>query len=157
MCRDHHEHSELFQDINQIHDVKYHPCPRWFVLSSTILLPFVQQKLVRVWCYTLISLLSSLWYVLPWSITICYVKNVVRIPPPLNNSWYKQYFTPSPFFLDPHVDSNRGTNKWMVLLGFYTSSNPISLKLMTVGYWITILTLIMLPKPIFWVHLSTSV
>ena len=37
-----------FQDINWIHDEKYPPCPRWFVLSSTTLLPSVQHKLVRV-------------------------------------------------------------------------------------------------------------
>ena len=28
------------------------------------------------------------------------------------------------------VDSNRGTNKWTMLFGFCTSSNPIALKLM---------------------------
>ena len=79
---------EFFQDIYQILDEKYHPCPRWFVLSSTILLPSIQHKLVRVLCCTLISLLSSLWYVLPWSITIFYVRNVVRISPPRMTSWY---------------------------------------------------------------------
>ena len=88
MCREHHQHSELFQDIYRILDEKYHPCPRWFVLSSTILLPSIQHKLVRVLCCTLISLLSSLWYVLPWSITIFYVKYVVRISPPRMTSWY---------------------------------------------------------------------
>ena len=88
MCREHHQHSELFQDIYRILDEKYHPCPRWFVLSSTILLPSIQHKLARVLCCTLISLLSSLWYVLPWSITIFYVKYVVRISPPRMTSWY---------------------------------------------------------------------
>jgi hypothetical protein len=34
------------------------------------------------------NLLSSLYYVLPWSITVFYVKDVVRIAPPLRNSWY---------------------------------------------------------------------
>ena len=58
-CRDHHQHSELFQDIYRILDEKYHPCPRWFVLSSTILLPSIQHKLVRVLCCTLSSLLSN--------------------------------------------------------------------------------------------------
>ena len=88
MCREHHQHSELFQEIYWILDEKYHPCPRWFVLSSTILLPSIQHKLVRVLCCTLISLLYSLWYVLPWSITKFYVKYVVRISPPRMTSWY---------------------------------------------------------------------
>ena len=48
LCRDHHQHFELFQDINWMHEEKYHPCPQWFVLSSTTLLPSVQHKLVRV-------------------------------------------------------------------------------------------------------------
>ena len=40
-------------------------------------------KLVLVLCCTLSSLLSNLCYVLPWSITIFYVKIVVRISSPL--------------------------------------------------------------------------
>ena len=60
ICRDHHQHLDSFLDINWIHDEKYHPCPRWFVLSSTTLMPPLQHKLVRVLCYTLSSLLSSL-------------------------------------------------------------------------------------------------
>ena len=99
ICRDHHQHLDSFLDINWIHDEKYHSCPRWFVLSSTILLPSVQHKLVRVLCYTLSSLLYSICSSLPWSITISYVINVVRISPPLKNSWYRWYFSPSPFFL----------------------------------------------------------
>ena len=62
--------------------------PRWFVLSAATLLPSLQHKLVRVMCYTLRSLLSSICSPLPWSITIFYLKNVVRISPPLKNSWY---------------------------------------------------------------------
>ena len=42
-------------------------------------------KLVLVLRYTLSSLLSDVCYTLPWSITIVYVKNVVRISPPLMN------------------------------------------------------------------------
>ena len=63
-CRGH-QHSELIQDINWIHDEKYHPCPRWIVLSSTTLLPSHQHKLVHAWCYTLSSLLPSIWSSLP--------------------------------------------------------------------------------------------
>jgi hypothetical protein len=71
----------------------------------------------------------SLYFVLPWSITVFYVENVVRIAPPLRNSWHKWYFSPPPFFLGPRVDFNRDTNQQTILLGFYTSSNPIALKL----------------------------
>ena len=56
---------ELFQDINRIHDEKYHPCPRWFVLSSATLLPYLQHKHDRVLYYTLSSLLPSIWSSLP--------------------------------------------------------------------------------------------
>ena len=62
--------------------------PRWIVLSSTTLLPSIQHKLVRVLCYTLRSLLSNICSSLAWSITIFYDKNVMRITPPLKNSWY---------------------------------------------------------------------
>ena len=55
ICRDHHQHFDPFQDINWIHDEKYPPCPRWFVLSSTTLLPSVQHKLVRVSSTLLLS------------------------------------------------------------------------------------------------------
>ena len=45
-------------------------------------------KIVFILCCTLRSMLSHLCYVLRWSITIFDVKNVVRIAPPLKNSWY---------------------------------------------------------------------
>jgi len=91
----------LFQDINWINDEKYHPCPRWFVLSSTSLLRSLQQKLVCVLCYTSSSLLPSICSSLPWSITIFYVKKVVRITPPLKNSWYGDTSHPHHSFLVP--------------------------------------------------------
>ena len=55
------------------------PFPRWFVLSSTPVLLSLQHKRVHVLCCPLCYSLSSLCYLLPWSITIWYVKNVVRI------------------------------------------------------------------------------
>ena len=71
--------------INRIHDEKCPPCPRWFLLSSTT--PLTSFQVQACPCYGC-NLLSSLYYVLPWSITVFYVKNVVRIAPPLINSWY---------------------------------------------------------------------
>ena len=57
----------------------YHP-QHYCIPSNT--------KLVPVLCCTLSSLLSNLCYILPRSITIFDVKNVVRITPPLKNSCY---------------------------------------------------------------------
>ena len=74
MCCEHHQHSELFQDIYRILDEKYHLCPRWFVLSSTILLSSFHHKLVHVedaTCYracimfyleVLPSFMSGMWW-----------------------------------------------------------------------------------------------
>ena len=80
--------------------------PRWFVLSPTTLLLSLQHKLVRVWCYTWRPVLSSNYSSIPWSITIFYVKNVVKISPPLKNSWYgntsrhlRSFLSPSLLFL----------------------------------------------------------
>ena len=60
--------------------------PQWFVLTLTTLLPSVQHKLIRVLCYTLRSLLSDICSSFPWIDTTYYVKNVVVILPPLENS-----------------------------------------------------------------------
>ena len=88
MRRDHHQHSELFQDINRIRDEKYHPCPSMICVIIDNILAFPQHKLVHLLCCTLISLLSGLGYVLPCSIIVFCIKNVVSIAPPLKNSWY---------------------------------------------------------------------
>ena len=43
MCRDHHQHSELFQDINRLHDEKYHPCPsmNYVIIENILAFPHV--------------------------------------------------------------------------------------------------------------------
>ena len=92
MCHDHHQHSELFQDINRIHDARYHHCPLDDCVNIDNILVFPQHKSGSWFVLYLESLLTSICYVLPWSITIFYVKNVVRISPPLKNSWYRWYF-----------------------------------------------------------------
>jgi hypothetical protein len=108
------------------------------------------------------NLLSNLYGVLPWSITVFYAEYVVRIAPPLGNTWHRWYLSSLPFFLGPRVDSNRDTNMQAILLGFRTSINPMALKLtidssfLTVDYWIVTLTLIVLPMVIFRAHLSTN-
>ena len=139
MCREDHQHSELFQNIYWIHDEKYHPCPSmiWVIIGN--ILAFPQHKLVHVLCYTLSSLLSSLCSSLSWRITIFYVKNVLRFVPPLENSWYSNTSRHLRSFLGPRVDFNRDTNTWTVLLGFCTSSNPIALKLMVDSFILSLL------------------
>ena len=130
MCRGHNQPYELVLDINRIHEEKYHPCPRRVVLSSTTFLPSPQHKLVHILCCILISLLSNLCYVLPWSITIFYVKDIVRISPPLENSWYSNTSRHLHLFTDPRVVANRKTDNGTMMCDFKTSSNPIALKLM---------------------------
>ena len=81
----------------EIQDEKYHPCPSMNCVIIDNILASPQHKLVHILCCILISLLSNLCYVLPWSITIFDVKNVVSITQPLKNSWYMWYFLPYPF------------------------------------------------------------
>ena len=137
--------------------------PRWFMLSSTTLLHSVQHKLVRVLCYTLRSLLSSICSHLPWSIAIFYVKNVVRISPPLENSWYNNTSRHLCSFLGPRVVFNRNTNNWAMTREFKTSSNPFTLKWMGDSFILILCSLshhfniVRASQPIFRVHLSTNV
>ena len=72
----------------EIQDEKYHPCPSMNCVIIDNILASPQHKLVHILCCILISLLSNLCYVLPWSITIFDVKNVENITPPIKNSWY---------------------------------------------------------------------
>ena len=84
MCHDHHQPYELFQDINWVHDEKYHPCrddlcylwPLYCLLFNTNL--FVFCVIPWVPCYPAFVLLYL--GVLP-SFNI---KDVVRTTAPLN-------------------------------------------------------------------------
>ena len=107
----------------EIQDEKYHPCPSMNCVIIDNILASPQHKLVHVLCYTLRSLLSSICSSLPWSITILYVKNVLRIAPPLKNSWYSDTSHHHHSFLVLMLIRS-------VLFGLCTSSNPIALKLM---------------------------
>ena len=103
------------------------------------------------------NLLSSLYDVLPWSIIICYVKNVVRITPPLKNSWYS--------------DTSHHHHSFLVLVlirsvmfGFCPSSNHIALKIMVGRSLLDYLLFLThhsdigrATQPIFRAHLSTNV
>jgi hypothetical protein len=85
MCHDHLQHFDFFRDVNCVHDEKYLSCPRWNFVIIDNPFDFISSRACP--CYGC-NLLSSLKYVLPCSITVFYVKNVVRIVPPLSNSWY---------------------------------------------------------------------
>ena len=141
MCRDHHQPYDLFQDINRIHDEKYHPCPWWFVLSSTTSFSSLNTERVHVLDWILSSLLSNLCYILPRSITIFDVKNVVRIAPPLKNSWYSDTSHHHNSFLAPMLILTGMPTSERCCLDSVLLSNPIALELMvdssSLDYWIT--------------------
>ena len=141
ISRDHCQHLDSFLDINWIHDEKYHPCARWFVLSLTTLMPPLQHKLVRVFVLYLEILATQLMLcsTLEYYHLLC--QNVVRISPPLMNSWYSNTSRHLRSFLGPRiVFFNRNTDNWAMTCEFKTSSNPIALKLMVdssfLDYWL---------------------
>ena len=45
---DHLQHFDFFRDVNCVHDEKYPPCPRWFLLSSTTPLTSFHRELVHI-------------------------------------------------------------------------------------------------------------
>ena len=57
-----------------------------------------------------------------------FVKNVVRISPPLNNSWYHNTSCHLRSFLGPRIVFNRNTDNWAMSCEFKTSSKPLALK-----------------------------
>ena len=126
-CHDHHQHFELFQDISRnsgweipslpLDDLCYHR-QRYCPPSNS--------DLIMLWS----SFLSSLCYVLHWSITVLHVKDVVRISPPLKNSWYSNTSRHLHSFSDPRVVSTLNTDYWTMMREFKTSSSPIALELM---------------------------
>ena len=111
--------------------------PQWSVLSSTRSMPSFQTQTWSCFEWTLSSWLSSLSYVLPWSNTILYIKNVVSISPPLKNSWYSGTFSPSPFFLVLFLTGIPTNGLWCVK--FKNSSNPIALTLMVDSFILSLL------------------
>ena len=139
MCRDHHQHFELFHDINWIHGEKYHPCPSMIcVIIGNVIAPPSKSDLIMLWS----SFLSSLCYVLDWSITVLHVKDIVRISPPLENSWCIITSRHLCSFLGPSLLFLIGiptTGLWCVK--FKTSGNPIACKLITIVsflvYWLS--------------------
>ena len=85
--------------------------PLMIMLTSTTFLHFRNTKLVHDLCCILNSLTSNLCYVLAWSITIFYIKNVVRISPPLKNSWYSNTSCHLHSYLGPLVPTGMPTSE----------------------------------------------
>ena len=81
----------------------------------------------------------QLMYVLPWSITIFDVKNVVSITQPLKNYWHSDTSRHLHSSLGPRVVSNQKTDNWTMMCEFKTSSNSIACKLMNDGYILCVL------------------
>jgi hypothetical protein len=84
MCHDHLQHFDFFWDVNCVHGEKYPLALDDFVIIDN---PFDFISSRACPCYGW-NLPSCLYCILPWSIAVFYVKNVVRIAPPLGNSWH---------------------------------------------------------------------
>ena len=137
--------------------------PRWFLFSSTTLLPSVQHNLF-VFCVNLeITATQQLIFLTSEVLPSLFVKNVVRISPPLKNSWYGNTSRHLRSFLGPRIVFNRNTENGAMTCEFKTSSNPIALKLMVgrsfLDYWLLNhhSDVGRATQPIFRVHLSTNV
>ena len=110
--------------LNSWWEVPSLPSMSCFVIDHFIAFPPTQTCSCSF--YTLSSLLSNICSSLPWNTTTFYVKNVVVILPPLENSWYSNISRLLRWFLGPRVDSNRNTGNWTLRCEFKTSSNPIA-------------------------------
>ena len=57
---DHLQHFDFFRDVNYVHDEKYPPCLRWFLLSSTTPLTSFHRELVHITTCSLASVVFCL-------------------------------------------------------------------------------------------------
>ena len=85
MCHDHLQHFDFFRDVNWVRDEKFHPYPSMSFDVIDNILDFLSSWTCS---HHECNLLSSLYSVLSWSITAFYAEYVVRIAPPLWNSWH---------------------------------------------------------------------
>ena len=113
--------------------------------------PPSNSDLIMLWR----SFLSSLCYVLHWSITVFHVKDVVRIAPPLKNSWYSDtshhhhsFLLPVLFLTGiPTIELWRVNSKLLATLLLWSEWAIVHSK--SFANWITILTLVVQPNPYF--------
>ena len=129
--------------------------PRWFLFSSTTLLPSVQHNLF-VFCVNLeITATQQLIFLTSEVLPSLFVKNVVRISPPLNNSWYLNTSCHLRSFLGPRIVSTgiptmelwRVNSKLLATLLLWSEWAIVHSK--SFANWITILTLVVQPNPYF--------
>ena len=104
--------------------------PRWFLFSSTTLLPSVQHNLFAFCVNLEITATQQLIFLTSEVLPSLFVKSVVRISPPLNNSWYLNTSCHLRSFLGPRIVFNRNTDNGAMTCEFKTSNNPIALKWM---------------------------
>ena len=134
MCRDHRQHFDSFQDINQIPDAKYHPRPLviWATINNISFFHYKLVQVVDVTCYwacitfyleVLPSFMSRMLWELLHLLRILGIVILLTIT------------------ILSCVVSNRDTNRWTVLFGFRPSINPIALELMvnitSLGHWLS--------------------
>ena len=104
--------------------------PRWFMFSSTTLLPSIQHNLFAFCVNLEITATQQLIFLTSEVLPSLFVKNVARISPPLYNSWYHNTSCHLRSFLGPRIDFNWNTDSGAMTCEFKTSSNPIALKWM---------------------------
>ena len=148
----------------EIQGEKYHSCPSMNYVIMDNILNFPPNTNLFIFCdVSWFPLLSNLCYVLPWSITIFYVKNVVNITPPLKNSWYSDTSHHHHSFLVPVLFLNEiPTN------GLWCVNSKLLATLLLWSYWSIVSfyvygllnhhsNIYRATHPIFRVHLWTKV
>ena len=129
--------------------------PRWFLFSSTTLLPSVQHNLFAFCVNLEITATQQLIFLTSEVLPSLFVKNVVRISPPLNNSWYHNTSCHLRSFLGPRIVFNRNTDngamtcEFKLLATLLLWSEWAIVHSKSFANWITILTLVVQPNPYF--------
>ena len=150
ICRDHCQQFDFFQVVcrNSGWEIPSLPLDEFCYHRQHSCLPPTQT------CSYFVLYLD--FHVLPRSITIFDVKNVVRIAPPLKYSWYSDASRHHHSLLGPRVE-------WTLLSEFIISGNPIASELMD-NYSNLVCWLLnrhsdvgRATQPLFWMHLSNHV
>ena len=130
--------------------------PRWFLFSSTTLLPSHQHKLVHVWCYTLSSLLSSNWSSLPRKYYHLFLSRMwwefhhllIILDIIILLSIFVHSLVPVLFSTGiPTMELWRVNSKLLATLLLWSEWAIVHSK--SFANWITILTLVVQPNPYF--------
>ena len=142
ICHDHHQHSEFLQDINWIHDEKYHPCPSMIcvIIGNILAFPSIQTCS----CFVLYLEILVIQLMLCSTLEYCYLlcQECHGKFTTIKNSWYKWYlFNITILFLVPVLFLTEVPTNELWCVKFKTSSNPIACKLMNdssfLVYWLS--------------------